>query len=612
MYRMSILGPLNPVQLLAAGRRLVLAGTRRIRPDHQAIARREVRFSPANMASLYLYVVVAPSRSAPRKFDGGQVRRARDFTEDAFTGVFPEVPEWADERLTLFTLEGPDRKRERALYVHRTGLVELLWALTPEERPGEEPDLLLDATEMAWVVAQLAAAVGRRAYAEISNAGRGRRRLARVDWWFHLATSISGANGSRTWTGLTFAGEAPRRARNWSPAMPTDGYAWKELMNSNRSLPPGEVARAFLTALLGANGYYEFADAVALTARQSLLGTGATPQLLGLHADQPSVPDAALDSGDMAGTQPYADLADRIEDVVRAYVLQKMPPVPSGELESKPFRELLHIYGNWRGRHPYARPRTVHRSQEMLSSAEAQTFRPEIDELVRKMEAGEDLKPHLSRAVDIAFLSTQERVALPRSQRERDLDRMLADWGIHHLHLSNVVEADGFVERGEELLFALFGRDDAYLVGIYMHGDWLDEDLVPIVVRNWPGVGPFRRLNYALGPSRTQTEQERQRNRRQGVSGGFVEVDGEWYGTLGQTAAGMPLPHTQPVMALGEELRQLRDDPQAKLSRLAELLDAAAGHPVTGEWAPYVKDDTVGLQRGDDARVQLGVLPGET
>ncbi len=132
-----------------------------------------------------------------------------------------------------------------------------------------------------------------------------------------------------------------------------------------------------------------------------------------------------------------------VEDSVRAYVLHSTPPDPSGELATKPVRELLHIYGNWRGRRPYPRPRVVHRSQEILSSAEALAFQSELDELVRKMEAGEELKPHLSRAVDAAFLSTQDRASLPRAQREQDLDRMLADWGIHHLHLSTEVEPMG-------------------------------------------------------------------------------------------------------------------------------------------------------------------------
>ena len=313
----------------------------------------------------------------------------------------------------------------------------------------------------------------------------------------------------------------------------------------------------------------------------------------------------------MSGSQ-YDDLADRVEEGVRAYVLKRMPPDPSGELATEDFRGLLHIYANWRGRHPSPRPRSVHRSREMTASAEAQRFATEIAELVRKIEAGEDLKPHLSRAVDTAFLSTQERAALPRSQREKDLDRMLADWGIHHLHLSNHVETDGLVARGNELLFAVFGRGDVYLVGIYTHRDWLHEDLVPIIVRNWPGVGPFRKLNYALGPTRIGSAEERRLHRRLGVSGGFVEVDGDWYGTLGQSAAGMPVRHTHPVMALGEELRLLRTDPEERLAQFAAALDAKARHPVTVDWSPYVEDDIVGHLRGDDALVELGTLPGET
>jgi hypothetical protein len=114
-----------------------------------------------------------------------------------------------------------------------------------------------------------------------------------------------------------------------------------------------------------------------------------------------------------------------------------------------------------------------------------------------------------------------------------------------------------------------------------------------------------------VGVASQPNEENRKRYRKLGVSGGFIEVDGSWYGTLGQTVAGMPSEHTQPVMALGEELRLLRADPVARLAQFADALDAKAGHPVTGEWAPHVDDDTVGLLRGNDALVTLGFLPGE-
>jgi len=307
----------------------------------------------------------------------------------------------------------------------------------------------------------------------------------------------------------------------------------------------------------------------------------------------------------------YTDLADRIEVAVRRYVIAKMPPDPSTELAGKPFRDLLHTYYNWRGRVPFARPRTVHQSKEMLASAEAQTFSTEIAELVRKMEAGEGLKPHLSENVDTAFLSVRERAALPQHKQEKNLDRMLADWGVYHLHLSNQLKPNGFVRRGNELLFAVFTRDDAYLVGIYTHADWSREELAPIIIRNWPGVGPFYKLNYAQGPAHVPAEEERKLARKQGASSGFVEVDGEWYGVLGQTGAGMPSPHTQPVMALGEKLRLLREDPEGQLAEFADVLDEKAGHAVTGDWSPYAEDDIVGLRRGDHV-FALAVLPGES
>jgi hypothetical protein len=98
-----------------------------------------------------------------------------------------------------------------------------------------------------------------------AKAGRGWRRRARVDWWFHVATAISGAAGPRSWTALRFPGEAPPRARHDWAAAPVEGYGWERLRNSRRRRPPEEIARAFLTEFLTANGYYEFSDALETT-----------------------------------------------------------------------------------------------------------------------------------------------------------------------------------------------------------------------------------------------------------------------------------------------------------------------------------------------------------
>jgi hypothetical protein len=176
--------------------------------------------------------------------------------------VFSPVPASAEDRLTLFTVEAEDQCRERALYVHRTGLVELLWALAPQPVEGEGDGFQIDAAEIATIIVQLAAAIGRRPYSEIAKIGRGRRRFGRVDWWFHLATGVSGGEGSRYWTGLVIDGQTPPRAGQQYPAAPPHGYCGQELRNSRRSRDPHEIARALLARVLAENGYYEFSSAI--------------------------------------------------------------------------------------------------------------------------------------------------------------------------------------------------------------------------------------------------------------------------------------------------------------------------------------------------------------
>ena len=58
---------------------------------------------------------------------------------------------------------------------------------------------------------------------------------------------------------------------------------------------------------------------------------------------------------------------------------------------------------------------------------------------MKKIEAGDRLAPNLSRAVKLAH----------DPKGRRDKDRLIADWGLHHLHLSGTVEADGFVQRDD-------------------------------------------------------------------------------------------------------------------------------------------------------------------
>ena len=200
----------------------------------------------------------------------------------------------------------------------------------------------------------------------------------------------------------------------------------------------------------------------------------------------------------------HEDLVDEIENVVRRRIISKMPPDSSGDLSTMRLRELLGIYWTWRGRFPSARPRMVHRSRELNASPQAQQYASELAELVRKMEAGEDLTPNLGDRVETAYISEQQRPSVqPPNRREADRDKMLAAWGIHHLHFSSAPGEGGFTARGPDLLYAMLQPDDAYLLGIYTHNDWARKELVEVIVNNWPDAGLFLKSSYALDPPRS-------------------------------------------------------------------------------------------------------------
>ena len=301
------------------------------------------------------------------------------------------------------------------------------------------------------------------------------------------------------------------------------------------------------------------------------------------------------------------DLVDDIEDTIQKHVVAKMPPDSTGELSSMSLRQLLGVYWTWQERFPAPRPRTPHRSRELDASAQAQTYAAELAELERKMTAGEDLTPQLSERVETAYISDNERPGLHPRNRDADRDRMLNAWGIHHLHLSSAPGRGGFNARGGDLLYAVFRPDDAYLLGIYTHNDWAREELVRVIVRNWPDAGLFLKSNYVQGTRATFTDEDRPRLRRANVNEALFEVDGAFYGPpgLGQTARGGSFAAARRAMGYMDNLRQLRENLDDRLDAFGRELDAAAGHPVTGEWTPHVHEDRIGLLRGTDAFIGI-------
>jgi hypothetical protein len=290
------------------------------------------------------------------------------------------------------------------------------------------------------------------------------------------------------------------------------------------------------------------------------------------------------------------ELADALENAAREHVLAEMPDDPSGELASMDLGNLLITYGTWRSRLIPASPRDCHISTELAAGAQAVQHRAGLDVIVAKIEAGDDLTPHLSRAVTVGH---QAGAGTTKLTRRKDRDLLVADWGLHHLHLSEKIETDGFVERGDDLLIAAFTPTDGYLIGIFPHGSWALKELLAVIVHNWPDAGLMLKADYVLAMETEYSDEERLELRSAGIATPMVTIDGKVWAAaaLGQTAAGTPSRATQRSNVVMHTFREWREQGDDRLRTIASVHEESTGQSVTGPWQIAVSDDWIGLVR---------------
>jgi hypothetical protein len=294
-----------------------------------------------------------------------------------------------------------------------------------------------------------------------------------------------------------------------------------------------------------------------------------------------------------AGGEPPG-LVDRLEKKIRRHILAAVPADASAQLETMDLAGLLHVYGNWRGRLITAGVREANLSGPLREQLRSRPD-PRLDRLVEKIEAGEDLTPHLSRAVRVVH---HDDAATPHHRRP-DLDLLLAAWGIHHLHLGTETEPDGFVARSSELLFALVTASDAYLIGIFDHQSWAKREVLEALVRSWPEAELIPRSRSAIGLSQRYTDEESLQLRNAGLSLA-IEIDGSVYLPRGQTMTGIPMDVSRGTMSLLWQLDDWRTDTDERLRR---HLDGEFAY-----WLPAIRDDLCGFADGNRF-VSLGPLP---
>jgi hypothetical protein len=143
------------------------------------------------------------------------------------------------------------------------------------------------------------------------------------------------------------------------------------------------------------------------------------------------------------------------------------------------------------------------------------TLEPGWQNLKKRIEAGDDITPHLSKSVDKLLYK----------------DSMLSDWGVHHFHLGEVLSGK-LVDRTGPLLFAIVTEEIFYAIGVFSHGAWTDKKVVETIHRNWAAVVAKHRRDDMLSVGRI-TESECLALRKKHVNALVETGDGTVYMPLG-------------------------------------------------------------------------------
>lgn len=263
-------------------------------------------------------------------------------------------------------------------------------------------------------------------------------------------------------------------------------------------------------------------------------------------------------------------------DDLRREILIHLPidasdPATRVARDEMPTETLLIYFLNWVNRLVHPHPRTVLKSADLLKNPFLQSHRLEIETLEEKIKSGKDVGPHLSKRIREGFSAT--KTPTKNLNKRGDLDLLLNDWDIHHLHLSNVIEESGFVARSELLLFVIFGESTAYFLDILKHGTWTNQRLAEIAIENWPHDGLFHQLNV-LGVERDLSSDDRHKLRGAGLAT-MIQVDGRVYmsNSFGISTAGTSTKTSRQAQNLLRQLRSIEQNLTADPSFLRPYIE---------------------------------------
>lgn len=203
------------------------------------------------------------------------------------------------------------------------------------------------------------------------------------------------------------------------------------------------------------------------------------------------------------------------------------------------------------------RPRTVKISTSFACPPEHQSG---WTALVAKIEAGDDLSPHLSLRIEDAM----------------GKDPLLLDWGVYHLHLGQALHPknQSFTDRTGPVVFGFPTVDAFHAIGIYDHGAWSDSSVIETMHSNWPHLTQGAQLQRSdMSLTQNYTDEDRTKLRAAGINLITPLADGTFLFPVGGGCSGNGV-WAGGVIASARE-RKLIQGIQNQIHSQAELIEQA-------------------------------------
>jgi hypothetical protein len=234
--------------------------------------------------------------------------------------------------------------------------------------------------------------------------------------------------------------------------------------------------------------------------------------------------------------------------------------------EQIPSREPIFRWLDYCHRRVEPRPRKVHASKLFPKNLPA-TVAAGLSNLIDLLQAGGDINPYQSKTILKNDTSA--------SKKHLRTDQLWADWGIHHLHLTDVPLSMGnkFSRRDCSdghcyVVFLWFYENDVLLIDVKDHSEssaelWANVDLLKTVKDAWPQV-MSRYESKAVRPAPVQaqfTNEQRYSSRKSGANT-VITIDGIVYfpPNSGLSTAGTAMKVTESVIRLRRWLKALAID----------------------------------------------------